>query len=130
MESKFNTGLTSLNAGCSTFEEKNMNKLFFLCVSVGLLYACSVTRSYDMTGFTIAGNVVSYQGTPMAQLEGVELALDNNKMVREMTFSLMDNADMSKVANMIAFLHEKHPDYEIEVEIDVEKMPIAPSLKK
>jgi hypothetical protein len=83
-----------------------------------------------MTGFTIAGNVVSYQGTPMAQLEGVELALDNNKMVREMTFSLMDNADMSKVANMIAFLHEKHPDYEIEVEIDVEKMPIAPSLKK
>lgn len=75
-----------------------------------------------MTGFTIAGNVVSYQGTPMAQLEGVELALDNNKMVREMTFSLMDNADMSKVANMIAFLHEKHPDYEIEVEIDVEKV--------
>jgi tyrosine-protein phosphatase YwqE len=75
-----------------------------------------------MTGFTIAGNVVSYQGTPMAQLEGVELALDNNKMVREMTFSLMENADMSKVANMIAFLHEKHPDYEIEVEIDVEKV--------
>lgn len=75
-----------------------------------------------MTGFTIAGNVVSYQGTPMAQLEGVELALDNNKMVREMTFSLMDNADMSKVANMIAFLHEKHPDYEIEVEIDIEKV--------
>ena len=58
----------------------------------------------------------------MAQLEGVELALDNNKMVREMTFSLMDNADMSKVANMIAFLHDKHPDYEIEVEIDVEKV--------
>ncbi len=75
-----------------------------------------------MTGFTIAGNVVSYQGTPMAQLEGVELALDNNKLVREMTFSLMENADMSKVANMIAFLHEKHPDYEIEVEIDIEKV--------
>ena len=66
----------------------------------------------------------------MAQLEGVELALDNNKMVREMTFSLMENADMSKVANMIAFLHEKHPDYEIEVEIDIEKMPIDMTPKK
>ena len=99
-----------------------MNKLLILCISVSLLSACSVTRKYDLTGFTIAGNIVSYQGTPMAQLEGVELALDNNKLVREMTFSLMTNVDMSKVTNLIAFLHEKHPDYEIEVEVDMEKI--------
>lgn len=95
-----------------------MRVLFFF-VLLAVISSCSVLKSYDTTGFTITDNTVYYNNVPTAKLEGVELSLDNNKLVREMTFSLMEGADMGMVTNMIAFLHEKHPDYEIEVEVDL-----------
>ncbi len=95
-----------------------MRVLFFF-VLLAVISSCSVLKSYDTNGFTITDNTVYYNNVPTAKLEGVELSLDNNKLVREMTFSLMEGADMGMVTNMIAFLHEKHPDYEIEVEVDL-----------
>ena len=85
---KFNSGLTPLIFEPPTFEEKNMNKLLILFFSASILFSCSVTRQYDITGFTIAGNIVSFNGTPMAQLEGVELALDNHAAI-EKNFTLV-----------------------------------------
>lgn len=99
-----------------------MNKLFIFLFATGLFLSCSVTRNYDTTGFTVNGNTVFYNDKAMAELEGVEFALDDNKLVKEMTFSLLEEADMSIVTNMIAFLHKKHPDYEIEVQINIEKV--------
>ena len=56
----------------------------------------------------------------MVQLVGVEFALDDGKFVRELTFKLKDGSENSVIKKFIVFLHKKHPDYEIEVEIDVE----------
>ncbi len=98
-----------------------MKKLFFLSL-VFFICSCSAVRNIDTSGFSIEGNTVLLNGSPTAQLEGVEYALDNRKLVKELTFSLMENADMSKITNMIAFLHKKHPDYEIEVEVDIKKI--------
>jgi hypothetical protein len=100
------------------FRRKNM-RLISLVILTTTLVSCSTLRNLDTTGFSITDNTVYYNEVPTAQLEGVELSLDNNKLVREMTFSLMEGSDMGIVTNMIAFLHEKHPDYEIEVEVDL-----------
>jgi hypothetical protein len=99
-----------------------MMKLFLFLFTIGLFFSCSVTRNFDTTGFSVNGNTVLFNGKAMAELEGVEFALDDNKLVKEMTFSLLEEADMSVVTNMIAFLHKKHPDYEIEVQINIEKV--------
>lgn len=85
-----------------------------------IISSCSVTRNVSTEGFTIEGNIVSYQGKEMAELVGVEFALDDNKFVRELTFKLREGSDNSVINNLIVFLHKKHPDYEIEVEIDVQ----------
>jgi hypothetical protein len=94
-----------------------MMKLFLFLFTIGLFFSCSVTRNFDTTGFSVNGNTVLFNNKAMAELEGVEFALDDNKLVKEMTFSLLEEAD-----NMIAFLHKKHPDYEIEVQINIEKV--------
>lgn len=86
-----------------------------------LVASCSVTRNISTEGFTVEGNIVSYQGVQMAELVGVEFALDNGKFVRELTFKLKEGSNNSVINNLIVFLHKKHPDYEIEVEIDVER---------
>ncbi len=97
-----------------------MRTYIFTIVALALLSACSVTRNISTEGFGIEGNVVSYKGVPMAELVGVEFALDDGKFVRELTFKLKEGSDNSVINNLIVFLHDKHPEYEIEVEIDVE----------
>ncbi len=88
-----------------------------LLLFVLVLGSCSVLKGYSTEGFTIEGNMVHYQGKPMAELSSIEFALDNNKFVREMTFILVNGDNNDKIHNLIAFIHSKHPDYEIEVEI-------------
>ena len=56
----------------------------------------------------------------MAELIGLEFALDDNKFVRELTFKVLPGSDNSVINNLIVFLHQKHPDYEIEVNIEIE----------
>jgi len=99
-----------------------MKKLGLLITLILLISSCNVLKNYSTEGFTIEGNVVSYNGVPMAKLAGIEFAYDDNKFVREMTFELIDGNNNDKIHNLIAFLHKTHPDYEIEVEIPFDKM--------
>jgi hypothetical protein len=99
-----------------------MKKIVGILGLTCVLVACSVTRKYDTTGFTIDKNYVYYQDEPMCELVGIEFALDDHKLVKELTFKVVDNSNNSKITELIAFLHEKHPDYEIEIEIPFEHM--------
>lgn len=86
------------------------------------LTSCNVLKEYDTNGFSIEGNTVSYNNAPMAELVGLEFALDNKKLVKELTFKVLETADNNKINNLIAYLHAKHPEYEIEVEIPFEEL--------
>ena len=97
-----------------------MKKLPYVAV-FALLASCSIMKKYPTEGFSIEGNIVSYKNTPMAELIGLEFALDDNKFVRELTFKVLPGSDNSVINNLIVFLHEKHPDYEIEVNIEIEQ---------
>ena len=97
-----------------------MKKLLYVAV-FALLASCSIMKKYPTEGFSIEGNIVSYKNTPMAELIGLEFALDDNKFVRELTFKVLPGSDNSVINNLIVFLHEKHLDYEIEVNIEIEQ---------
>lgn len=95
----------------------------FILVSALLMMSitsCNVLKQYDTVGFTIERNTVSFNNVPMAELVGLEFALDNNKLVKELTFKVLETSNNDKINNLIAFLHAKHPEYEIEVEIPFE----------
>lgn len=96
-----------------------MKKLFFLLTLI-TLSSCNVLKEFDTSGFSIDGNTVSYNNVPMAELVGLEFAYDDRKLVKELTFKVLDGSNVDKINNLIAFLHEKHPNYEIEVEIPFE----------
>lgn len=98
-----------------------MKKLIFVSALLMIsMTSCNVLKKYDTAGFTIQGNVVSYDNKPMAELVGLEFALDNKKLVKELTFRVLETSNNDKINNLIAFLHAKHPEYEIEVEIPFE----------
>jgi hypothetical protein len=103
-----------------------MKALFIgiIILSTIVINACSVTRNIDTTGFTISGNVVSYNNKPMAELKGIEFALDNKKFVKEMSFSLLHGDDNDKIRNLIAFLHNHYKEYEIEIEIPMDSFKV------
>ena len=97
---------------------KTLSIFFFL--SLFLLNSCSVLKEYSTEGFTIVDNTVSFNNVPMAELVGLEFALDNKKLVKELTFKVLGSSDNTKINNLIAYLHQEHPDYEIEIEIPFE----------
>jgi hypothetical protein len=100
-------------------------KTFFSALLLGLIISsCSVTRNIDTTGFAISGNVVSYNNKPMAELKGIEFALDNKKFVKEMSFTLLHGDDNDKIHNLIAFLHNHYKEYEIEIEIPMDSFKV------
>ena len=84
-----------------------MKKIVGILGLTCVLVACSVTRKYDTTGFTIDKNYVYYKDEPMCELVGIEFALDDHKLVKELTFKVVDNSNNSKITELIAFLHEK-----------------------
>lgn len=103
-----------------------MKALFFgtILLSLLTLNACSVTRNIDTTGFAITGNVITYNNKPMAELKGIEFALDNKKFVKEMSFTLLHGENNDKIRNLIAFLHNHYKEYEIEVEIPMDSFKV------
>lgn len=97
-----------------------MKKLLFILITVALT-SCSVFRDFDTTGYTTEGNTVLYNGVPMAKLVGVEFAYDDKKLVKELTFTLLDGDYNDKIVNLLAYLNDRYAEYEIEVEIPIEK---------
>ena len=80
-----------------------MKKLLYVAV-FALLASCSIMKKYPTEGFSIEGNIVSYKNTPMAELIGLEFALDDNKFVRELTFKVLPGSDNSVINNLIVFI--------------------------
>ena len=97
-----------------------MKKIFFLSLTI-LLFSCSTLKNFDTSGFTKKDFTVYLNGQPMAVLKGVEFAYDDGKLVKELTFELLDGDNNDKVVNLIAYLLQTYADYEIEVEIPIEK---------
>ncbi len=84
-----------------------------------LLTGCSVVKNINTSGFHSKENVIFYEADTVATLNAVEYSIDNNKYVKEMTFKLVNMNHADKVQNLLYFIHERHPDWEIEIDYPI-----------
>jgi hypothetical protein len=95
-------------------------KRLILFLSLIVLSSCSVLKQYSTEGFTTEENTVYYNGKAMAELSAIEYALDDGKLVKELTFNLLHGEDNGKINNLIAFLNTRYIGYEFEINIPME----------
>jgi hypothetical protein len=95
------------------------NKIILAFIFATLLLGCYPLRSYDTTGFTSSGMSIYYKGEEMAKISNIEYSLDNGKLVREMTFRLKNQKNGDYVKNLLAYIHSKHKDWEIEIDLPI-----------
>ena len=105
----------------SYFWMKLFSMKYIALISTVFLLSCSTLRNYNTDGFTTEDFTVYLNGKPMATLRGVEFAWDDKKLVKELTFELLEGDNNDKIVNLIAYLHDHYKEYEIEVEIPIEK---------
>jgi len=68
---------------------------------------CSILNDYHIEGFTIKRNILIHKEVPMAELIRIEFALNDNKFIRELTYTLLLGSDNSLVNN--SFFSQKTP---------------------
>lgn len=91
-----------------------MNKL--LIISSAILLGCSSIKKLDTTGFHSEHNTIYYNNDTIATLSAIEYSIDNKKYVKEMTFKLLNLNHADKVKNLLFFIHQRHKDWEIELD--------------
>ena len=93
--------------------------LLFMIVS-----ACGSSQELNVSvdGLTYDGTNVFYKGKLAAVLKSNELGYDDGKLVREITYELTDAKFNPQGLAILKFLHEKQPQYEIEVEVSAIKV--------
>lgn len=95
-----------------------MRKLL-LILFIGLLMSCSpsVMKNVSTDGITFIGTDIYYNQVMIARLTSIEYAWDNKKLVREMTYTIIDENYNHLAVNIIKFSLTKNPEWEVEVEI-------------
>ena len=90
-----------------------------LIILTALLTSCVTIKNIDTTGFASKENTIFYESDTVATLSAIEYSIDNKKYVKEMTFKLVNLNHADKVKNLLYFVHEKHPDWEIEIDYPI-----------
>lgn len=93
-----------------------MKNLIILSI---LLVGCSTVKNINTSGFHSKENVIFYDADTVATLSAVEYSIDNKKYVKEMTFKLVNMNHADKVQNLLYFIHERHTDWEIEIDYPI-----------
>jgi hypothetical protein len=99
-------------------------KTLITTLSAMLLISCITLKKVDTTGFHSSNNTIFYENDSVAVLSAIEYSIDNKKYVKEMTFKLVDMKHADKVKNLLYFVHEKHNDWEIELDYPITNFKI------
>jgi hypothetical protein len=83
-----------------------------------LISSCSATKvtPVDTTHLSYKGTDVYYDGVLCAKLKSVEMAWDECRITKELSFVITDTKFDQYALNIIMFLRKIKPNYEIEVE--------------
>ncbi len=96
-----------------------MRNILCSCLIAFYVIACSPFKNVNITGFESKHNVIFFQNDTMATLSNVEYSLDNNKLVRELTFKLKNQKHADRVKDLIYFIHTQHKNWEIEIDMPI-----------
>lgn len=99
---------------------KTLNlKYVFLTVIVTGILGCYPLRNFNIDDFTGYKHTIYYKNQEMARLTNIEYSLDNGKLVKEMTWRLVNQNNPDKIKNLIAYIHNKHKGWEIEIDLPI-----------
>ena len=93
---------------------KNLIFLFIILFSVG----CSSLSNVSIEGLTYDGTDVFYKGDLCATFSAMELAYDNKKIVREVTFIIVSPKFNDKALPIIKLVTSKDSKIEVEVQLN------------
>lgn len=74
-------------------------------------------KGISTQGLTYEGTNVYYKGELAAVLKATEIGYDDGKVVREMTYEIVDEKFNPYGLSILKLLHDKQPNYDIEVEV-------------
>lgn len=94
-----------------------MKKLVFLFTFIFLVSCASPFKGISSDNLTYSKEVIFYKGKKVAKLSSMELAYDDKKIIREVTFTLLKGANNDLALPILKLLHELKPEWEVEVEL-------------
>lgn len=96
-----------------------MKKFTLLVVSTFIVLGCASNplRNINTDKFSFKGTDVYYEGKLMATMSNIEVAYDDGKIVREVTYRLVSDEFNEQVLGLIKYFRLRHPSYEIEVDV-------------
>jgi|TARA_B110000967_G_scaffold168716_1_gene177800 hypothetical protein len=92
-----------------------MKKIILLFALV--LSSCNPLKDISTEGLTYDGTDVYYKGEICATYSAIEIALDNNKVVREVTYLITQPKFNAQALSIIKLISQKNPNLEVEVEL-------------
>lgn len=97
--------------------DKIMKNVFF--ASIFFLSSCAVTPLANISteDFSYQGTDIYYKGELCAQMGALEVAYDDGKVVREVTYIVTDEKFNEVAMGILKYVRERRPSWEVEVEL-------------
>ena len=96
-----------------------MKKLFILPL-IALLSSCASTdplKRVTIEGLSYHGTAIYYKGELCAVMGALEMAYDDGKIVREVTYIVVDPKFNEQAINVLKYIRQRKPSWEVEVEL-------------
>lgn len=96
-----------------------MKKITILIVTTFIVMGCASNplRNISTDKFSFQGTDIYYDGKLMAVMGNIEIAYDDGKIVREVTYRLVNDEHNEHVLGLIKYFRLRHPSWEIEVDV-------------
>jgi hypothetical protein len=91
--------------------------LLFVTTLIVLGCASNPLRNISTAKFSFIGTDIYYDGKLMAVMSNVEFAYDDGKIVKEVTYRLVNDEHNEHVLGLIKYFRLRHPSWEIEVDV-------------
>lgn len=101
-----------------------MKRLLLPILLLGIV-SCNPLKRVNTEGFFHFNEYIIYKQDTVAKLVNLEYSLDNGKLTREATFKLLDSKYGDKSTAIIAFIHNTHKGWEVELDYPVNFPPPA-----
>ena len=108
----------------ASFMYKTLIGIFVVFSILILLVGCAPTNGlsnvYKNTSteeFSYVGTDIYYRGELCAQMGAIEVAYDDDKIVREVTYIVTDEKFDSIAIGILKYVRERRPSWEVEVEL-------------
>jgi hypothetical protein len=92
---------------------------YFVISGLLFLSSCAVNPLVNVSteGFSYKGTDIYYKGELCAQMGALEVAYDDGKLVREVTYIVTDEKFDEVAIAILKYIRERKPSWEVEVEL-------------